>query len=212
MRTHTPEDTQRARRENEEDNLTFAGLITPQVHALTSPNRHHPRHRSTPPVKEAFSSIFLSLSLWPTKAEKLSDPPTISDLQPNLITVASFRPTHQSCRYQTHLLISPLLNPPAHLAFFKPTHRSVVLYQNFLLIYLSLSLSHDRCLYLRKTEFFFLLYFIVDLVYIFRFCIIIFVWKLRKFEKMCLIENFQIHNQTPEIILHWTKCSLNVII
>ena len=129
------------------------------VHASASPNCHRLCHRSTLPVKEAFSSLFLSLSLWTTKAEKLSDPPTISDLQTNLIIVASFRPTHRSCRYQTHLLISPLSNPPAHLAFFRPTHRSVVLYQNFLLIYLSLSLSHDRCLYLRKTKFFLVMFY-----------------------------------------------------
>ena len=118
------------------------------------------------------------------------DPPT---------DLATIIPTCRSCHCQTHLPISLLSDPPNHLAFFRPTHRSVVLYQYFLSIYLSLSLSHDRCLYLRKTGFF-LLCFIVDLVYIFRFSIIIFVWKLRKCEKMCFLENFQIHDQTPKII------------
>ena len=33
-RTHTPEDNERVRRESEEDNPTFAGLIVLQVHAL----------------------------------------------------------------------------------------------------------------------------------------------------------------------------------
>ena len=63
MRTHTPEDREKARRESEEDNPTFAGLIAPQVHASASSDRHRLRHKSTPPVKEAFSSLFLSLSL-----------------------------------------------------------------------------------------------------------------------------------------------------
>ena len=157
------------------------------VHASASPNRHRLCHRSTLPVKEAFSSLFLSLSLWPTKAEKLSDPPTISDLQTNLITVASFKPTHRSRRYQTHLLISPLLNPPAHLAFFKPTHRSVVLYQNFLLIYLSLSLSHDRFSAFEKDWIFFWVMFYcwfglyIQISY-YNFCL--------EAEKMCFLENF----------------------
>ena len=44
---------------------------------------------------------------------------------------------------------------------------------------------------------FFLLCFFVDLVYIFRFPIIIFVWKLRKCERMCFLEDFQEHNQIP---------------
>ena len=125
MRTHTPEDREKARRESEEDNPTFVGLIAPQVHASASSDCHRLRHKSTPPVKEVFSSLFLSLSLWPTKAEKLLDPPTISDLQPNLVAIAYFRPTHWSCRYQTHLLISLLSNPPSHLTFFRPNHRSI---------------------------------------------------------------------------------------
>ena len=33
---------------------------------------------------------------------------TISNLQTNLVAVASFRPTHRSPRYQTHLPILPL--------------------------------------------------------------------------------------------------------
>ena len=82
---------------------------------------------------------------------------TISDLQTNLVAVASFRPIHRSRRYQTHPPIS-LLSSFTSL---------------FLSIYLSLSLSHDQCLFFRKTEFFCNVFF-VDLVYIFRFPIIIF--------------------------------------
>ena len=39
--------------------------------------------------------------------------------------------------------------------------------------------------------------FFVDLVYIFGFPIIIFVWKLRKCERMCFLKDFQEHNQIP---------------
>ena len=93
------------------------------------------------------------------------DPPT---------DLAAIRPTYQSHRCQTHPPILPPSNPLTNLWSLTSLFLSVYLS-------LSLSLSHDRCLYLRKTEFFFfLLCFIVDLVYIFRFPIIIFVWKLRK--------------------------------
>ena len=137
-------------------------------------------HRSN----EAFSSLFLCLSLWPTKAEKLTrsliykpislpsaslDPPT---------DLATIRPTCRSRCYQTHPPISPPSDPPTNLWSFISL---------FLSIYLSLSFSHDRCLFLRKIFFFFLLCFFVDLVYIFRFLIIIFVWKLRKCERMCFL-------------------------
>ena len=91
---------------------------------------------------------------------------TISDLQTNLVVVAvaSFRPICRSRHCQTHLPISPPSDPPTNLWSFTSL---------FLSIYLSLSLSHGQCLFLRKTEFF-LLCFFVDLVYIFRFPIIIF--------------------------------------
>ena len=89
---------------------------------------------------------------------------TISNLQTNLIVVASFKPTRRSRRCQTHPPISLPSDPPTNMWSFTSL---------FLSIYLSLSLSHDQCLFLRKTEFF-LLCFFVDLVYIFRFPIIIF--------------------------------------
>ena len=68
---------------------------------------------------------------------------TISNLQTNLIVVASFRTTHWSRRCQTH---SPPSDPPTNLWSFTYL---------FLSIYHSISLSHDQCLFLRKTEFFF---------------------------------------------------------
>ena len=95
--------------------------------------------------------------------------------------------SHHHHLLQTHPPISPLSDPPTNLWSFTSL---------FLSIYLSLSLSHDRCLFLRKTEYF-LLCFFVDLVYIFRFHIIIFVWKKRKYERMCFLEDFQKHNQIP---------------
>ena len=120
----------------------------------------------------------------------------IFDLQTNLVVIASFRPTHRSRRYQTHSPISPLSNPPAHLTSFRLTHQSVVLYLS-LSLNLSLPLPLSRLMLIfRKTEFF-LLCFFVDLVYIFRFPIIIFVWKMRKCERMCFLEDFQKHNQIP---------------
>ena len=70
----------------------------------------------------------------------------ISNLQIDLIVVASFRPTCRSCHRQTHLPISPPSNPPTNMwSFTSP----------FLLISLIL---YDRCLFLRKIEFFFFCY------------------------------------------------------
>ena len=177
-------------------------MIAPQVHASASPDRPRLRHRSTPSVEEAFSSLFLSLSLWPTKAKKLSNPPTISNLQTNLVAVASFRPIHQSRHYQTHLMISPLSDPPINLFSFRPIHWSVVLYLSLSLnLSLPLPLSRSVLIFEKDWFFYFLfLFFIVDLVYRFRFPIIIFVWKLRKCEKMFSLKDFQKHNQTLEII------------
>ena len=80
------------------------------------------------------------------------------------VDLAVVRPTNRSHRCQTHLPISPPSDPPTNLWSFTSL---------FLLIYLSLSLSHNQCLFLSKTDFF-LLCFFVDLVYIFRFPIIIF--------------------------------------
>ena len=77
-----------------------------------------------------------------------SDPPT------DLVTI---RPTHQSCCCQTHLPISPPSDPPTNLWSFTSL---------FLSIYLSLSLSHDRCLFLRKTEFFLLCFLLIWFIYL----------------------------------------------
>ena len=99
-----------------------------QVQALASPDRHHLCHISTPSVKEAFSSLFLSLSLWPTKAEKLT----------------------RSLIYKPISLPSPPSDPPTNLWSFTSL---------FLSIYLSLSLSHNRCSFLRNIEFFFVMIF-----------------------------------------------------
>ena len=46
MRTHTPKDKERARRECEEDNPTFADMIALQVYALASLDRHCLCHKS----------------------------------------------------------------------------------------------------------------------------------------------------------------------
>ena len=70
------------------------------------------------------------------KVKKTAQPSPVSDPPTDLVAVASFRPTHRSCRYQTHLPISPLSDPPTHLTSFWPTHKSVVLYLS-----LSLNLS-----------------------------------------------------------------------
>ena len=109
-----------------------------------------------------------------------SNPPT---------DLTAIRPTRQSHRCQTHLPISPPSNPPTKLWSFTSL---------FLSIYLSLSLSHNQCLFLRKTEFF-LLCFFVDLVYIFRFPILIF--KPTHLKSFSFFENI-LHF---EIILHWAK-------
>ena len=99
-----------------------------------------------------------SLIYKPISSSSLSPP---SDPSADLVAV---RPIRRSRRCQTHLPISPPSDPPTNLWSFTSL---------FLSIYLSLSLSHGQCLFLRKTEFF-LLCFFVDLVYIFRFPIIIF--------------------------------------
>ena len=77
----------------------------------------------------------------------------------------------QSLIYKPISSSSPSSSPPSN----PPTYLTDLwsFTSLFLSIYLSLSLSHDQCLFLRKTEFF-LLCFFVDLVYIFRFPIIIF--------------------------------------
>ena len=108
-----------------------------------------------------------------------SNPPT---------DLAAIRPTHRSHCCQTHPPISPTSDPPTKLWSFTSLFLSIYLS-------LSLSLSHNRCLFLRKSKFF-LLCFIVELVYIFRFPIIIFVWKLKKCKRMCFLDDFQKHNQT----------------
>ena len=90
----------------------------------------------------------------------------ISSLSPPLnppTDLTAIRPAYRSHRCQTHPPISPPSDPPTKLWSFTSL---------FLSIYLSFSLSHDQCLFLRKTKFF-LLCFFVDLVYIFRFPIII---------------------------------------
>ena len=98
---------------------------------------------------------------------------------------------HRRCLLQNHPPISSLSDPPTNPTSFKPTHWSVVLYLS-LSLNLSPSLSHDRCLFFSKIEFFFVIFF-VDLVYIFGFPIIIFFWKLRKYERMCFLEDFPKH-------------------
>ena len=131
----------------------------------------------------------------------ISSPLPPSDPPADLADLAAVRATSRSRRYQTHSPILPPSDPPTNLAAIRPiwwsrrcqTHPLISSPSDpftdlwsftslFLSIYLSLSLSHDQCLYLRKIDFFifYFYFFIVDLVYIFRFPIIIFVWKLRK--------------------------------
>ena len=109
-----------------------------------------------------------------------SNPPT---------DLTAIRPTRQSHRCQTHPPILPPLDPPTKLWSFTSL---------FLSIYLSLSLSHNQCLFLRKNESF-LLCFFVDLVYIFRFPILIF--RPTHLKSFSFLENI-LHF---EIILHWAK-------
>ena len=77
------------------------------------------------------------------------------------------------CYLQTH----PTMSPPLSLSFSQ---------------YISLS---RLVLVLRKIEFLFL-----SLVYILGFSITIFVQKQRKCKRMCFLEDFQEHNQTPSNI------------
>ena len=83
---------------------------------------------------------------------------TISDLQTNPVAIASFRPTHQSCRCQTHPSISLLSDP---LASFRPTHQSVVLYLSLSLnLSLPLPLSRSMLIFEEDCIFFWLIWFI----------------------------------------------------
>ena len=73
--------------------------------------------------------------------------PILSPLPPSdpLANLAAVRATSWSRRCQTHSPILPPSDPPTNLWSFTSL---------FLSIYLSLSLSHDQCLFLRKTDFF----------------------------------------------------------
>ena len=84
---------------------------------------------------------------------------TIFDLQTNLIVVASFRPTRRSRRCQSHQSITSLSNPLAHLASFRPTHQSVVLYLSISLN-LSLLLLLSRSMLIFEEDRFFWLCFL----------------------------------------------------
>ena len=68
--------------------------------------------------------FFLSLFLWPTKAEKFLH---VSDLQLDLVVVTSFRPIYRS-RPRHLLQTHPMISPPLPLSFSQ---------------FISLSLSHD---------------------------------------------------------------------
>ena len=88
---------------------------------------------------------------------------TISDLQTNLVVVAvaSFRPICRSRCCQTHLSITPLSDPPAHLAFFRPTHQFVVLYLS-LSLNLSLPLPFSRSMLIFEEDWiFFVMFFLL---------------------------------------------------
>ena len=76
-----------------------------------------------------------------------------SDPSTNLATI---RPTWWSRRCQTHPSISSPLDP------FTDLWSSTSL---FLSIYLSLSLSHDQCLYLRKIDFFIFYFYFLLLIW-----------------------------------------------
>ena len=136
---------------------------------------------------------------------------------------------HRRCLLQNHPPISSLSDPPTNPTSFKPTHWSVVLYLS-LSLNLSPSLSHDRCLFFSKIEFFlcyifcwFGLYIWISYYNIFLevekiwedvfsrgFSKTFFVmrpntWKYFHFWKKISLENI-LHS---EIILHWAKYNLN---
>ena len=75
----------------------------------------------------------------------ISSPLPPSDPPADLADLAAVRATSRSRHYQTHSPILPPSDPPTNLWSFTSL---------FLSIYLSLSLSHDQCLFLRKTNFF----------------------------------------------------------
>ena len=100
-------------------------------------------------------SLPLSFSLT-NKCQKAN---MISDLQTDLVSVGvvSFRPTHRSRHRQIHSPISPPSNPPTDQWSFTSL---------LLLIHLSLSFSHDRCLFFRKIEFFLLCSLLIWFIYL----------------------------------------------
>ena len=100
-----------------------------------------------------------------------------------------------SRRYQTHMPISPLSDPHTHLASFRPTHRSVVLYLSLSLnlsLPLPLPLSRSMLIFEKDWNFFVMFYcwfgLYIQISY-YDICL--------DAEKMCFLDNFQKHNQTP---------------
>ena len=94
---------------------------------------------------------------------------TISNLQTNLVAVASFRPTRRSRRSrrcQSHQSITSLSNPLAHLASFRPTHQSVVLYLSISLnLSLPLPLSRSMLIF-EEDKFFWLCFLLIWFIYL----------------------------------------------